>query len=171
MQPKNPWFAAIYSLVIPGTGHIYLEQFTVGVILASVYAGAWAFVLLTAGGKFSLALLAGIAVGSATAAYVKARKDTLEEGAQRGAKSRDRALKPIPVERFMRELEHMASERRSGNLSREAYEQRLARTIGELRSRKIAGDRVAIVEALEDLKARAVIEDQDWNHLINRLGL
>ncbi len=169
MQQKNPLVAALMSLVIPGAGHVYIERFTTGVVLAAVYIGVWLLILLTPGAQILPFIAGGLAVGAAGAAYLHTRAT---EGMGVGVSpDGGGALTPIPVERFAREIEQMARDLGEGTLSRGAYDQRLARTISELRNRKIAGDRSAIVESLEDLKSRGLLDDSTFNHLVTRFGL
>ncbi len=78
---------------------------------------------------------------------------------------------PISVERFIEELEKL----RAGMVNREfragEYDQRLAKTIQELRSRGIDGDREAVTAALDGALEKGTITDSVRVHLEKRMGL
>ena len=78
---------------------------------------------------------------------------------------------PITVARFVEQLEKLHEEMTSGRLKHGEYDQRLARTIQELRERGIDGDRAAVTAALEDAHERGIIPDSVKEHLEKRLGL
>jgi hypothetical protein len=78
---------------------------------------------------------------------------------------------PITVERFVKELEKLKFEMDAGNLASGQYDQRLSRTIQELRERGLEGDREAVNGALADCLERGVITNSVHDHLEKRLGL
>jgi hypothetical protein len=78
---------------------------------------------------------------------------------------------PVPVARFVQELEKLKTEMDAGNLKHSEYDQRLARVIQELRERGLDGDRAAVTAALDDLTKRAIITPAVRMHLESRLGL
>ena len=80
------------------------------------------------------------------------------------------ALKPITPERVAEELKKLASDRNAG-ASPDVYEQRFARMIGELRDRRISGNRQEIMAVLQPLKDDGTVSDNYWHHLIDCLGL
>jgi hypothetical protein len=81
------------------------------------------------------------------------------------------ALKPVTPERLAREIKRLAAEKKDGAITAQVYDQKLARTIGELRDRGISGGRDELLAALEPLKADGVVSADDWAHLIRRLGV
>lgn len=80
-------------------------------------------------------------------------------------------MTPVTLERFVQELEKLKKEMDAGALKHGDYDQRLARMIGELRERKIEGDRAAITTTLADLLKRGVITPSVQAHIIKRLGI
>jgi hypothetical protein len=82
----------------------------------------------------------------------------------------DKTLKPITPERVAEELQKLAEDRNAG-ASPDVYEQRFARMIGELRDRRISGDRSAIMRVLQPLKENGTISENYWFHLLDSLGL
>lgn len=78
---------------------------------------------------------------------------------------------PISLDRLTQELETLKTEMDAGNLEHGEYDQRLARTIGELRERRIDADRAAITKRLEELLAKGTITPSVKHHLEKRLGL
>lgn len=77
----------------------------------------------------------------------------------------------ISIERFVEELEKLHGEMTGGNLKHSEYDQRLARTIQELRDRGLDADRGQITATLDDLLKRGIITPSVKEHLENRLGL
>ena len=77
----------------------------------------------------------------------------------------------ISVERFVEELEKLHKEMIAGKMKHGEYDQRLAKTIQELRDRGVAGDRAEITAALDDARERGIITDAVKDHLEKRLGL
>ena len=82
----------------------------------------------------------------------------------------DKTLKPITPERVAEELKKLAEDRNAG-ATPDVYEQRFARMIGELRERRIAGDRAAVMAVLQPLKDNGTISENYWFHLLDSLGL
>jgi hypothetical protein len=80
-------------------------------------------------------------------------------------------MAPVPVERFIEELEKLGREMTAGTLKTSEYDQRLARVIGELRSQRVDGDRSRITAALDDALRRGVITSAVKEHLLKVLGL
>lgn len=80
------------------------------------------------------------------------------------------ALKAITPERVAEELKKLAADRNAGATS-DVYEQRFARMIGELRDRRISGNRQEIMAVLEPLKNDGTVSENYWRHLIDSLGL
>jgi len=80
-------------------------------------------------------------------------------------------LTPIRPERVAEELRRICDMRDSGQLDRDEYEHRFARTISELRDRKIAGTRAEIMAALTPLKAEGKVDAIAWDRLTKSLGL
>ena len=81
------------------------------------------------------------------------------------------ALKPITPERLAREIKRLASEKKDGTVTAQVYDQKLARTISELRDRGIAGGRDELLAALTPLKDDGTVSGDDWTHLLRRLGV
>ena len=78
---------------------------------------------------------------------------------------------PISVTRFVQELEKLHGEMMRGAMKSGEYDQRLAKTIQELRDRGVGGDRADITKALDDVLERGVITAAVKDHLEKRLGL
>ena len=78
---------------------------------------------------------------------------------------------PISVERFVEELENLHQGMASGDFKPGEYDQRLAKTIQELRERRIDGDRSEIAAALDACLERGTITDSVRVHLQKRLDL
>ena len=78
---------------------------------------------------------------------------------------------PISVERFVEELEKLHQGMTSGDFKPGEYDQRLAKTIQELRERRIDGDRSQIAAALDTCLAGGPITDSVRVHLQKRLDL
>ncbi len=78
---------------------------------------------------------------------------------------------PITVTRFVEELEKLHQDMVAGNMKHGEYDQRLARTIQELRDRGIGGDRAAVTAAIDDVQQRGIITEGVKTHLEARLGL
>jgi hypothetical protein len=80
-------------------------------------------------------------------------------------------LTPVKPERVAEELRKICDMRDSGQLDRDEYEHRFARTISELRDRKIAGTRAEIMAALTPLKAEGKVDAIAWDRLTKSMGL
>ncbi len=78
---------------------------------------------------------------------------------------------PISVERFVEELEKLHQGMTKGGFKPGEYDQRLAKTLQELRERRIDGDRSEIVAALDACLERGTITDSVRDHLQKRLDL
>ena len=78
---------------------------------------------------------------------------------------------PVSVERFVEELEKLHNGMVNGEFKAGEYDQRLAKTIQELRERGIEGDRVAVTAALDAALQRGTITNSVRAHLEKRLGL
>lgn len=80
-------------------------------------------------------------------------------------------LKPIPPSRVARELAHLTTMRRNGELDRNEYEHRFARMISELRDRRIGGSRAEIHEAINPMIERGEIDRAEYERFVSQLGL
>ncbi len=78
---------------------------------------------------------------------------------------------PVSIERFVQELEKLKKEMDAGSLRHSEYDQRLARSIQELRERGLDADRSMVKQAIDDLLQRGVITPGVRAHLEKRLGL
>jgi nitronate monooxygenase len=78
---------------------------------------------------------------------------------------------PVSIERFVQELEKLKVEMDAGKLRHGDYDQRLARSIQELRERGLDADRPMVKAAIEDLHKRGIITPSVVAHLEKRLGL
>lgn len=79
-------------------------------------------------------------------------------------------LKPVSPERVAKELLHICELRDTGVLDADEYEYRFARTVSELRDRKISGSRAEIMAVLEPLRGKGV-DATAWDRLVKGLGL
>jgi hypothetical protein len=80
-------------------------------------------------------------------------------------------LKPVPPSRVAKELAHLTSMRRNGELDREEYEHKFARMISELRDRRIGGSRQEIHDAINPLIQAGQIDRVEYERFISQLGL
>jgi hypothetical protein len=78
---------------------------------------------------------------------------------------------PISVERFVEELEKLHAGMVNGEFKSGEYDQRLAKTMQELRKRGIDGDREAVTAALDGALERGTITNSVRDHLQIRFGL
>jgi len=78
---------------------------------------------------------------------------------------------PVPIGRFVQELEKLKKEMDSGSLRHGEYDRRLARVLQELRDEKLDADRPKVSAVLTDLLARGVITPGVKTHIEKRLGL
>ncbi|HTS89196.1 MAG TPA: hypothetical protein VMG41_11965 [Gemmatimonadales bacterium] len=80
-------------------------------------------------------------------------------------------LKPIKPSRIAEELGKLSAARRRGELKADAYDQRFARVIQELRERQIDGTRDDILAALKPLLDAGDITEKEHFRLIAQLGM
>ena len=78
---------------------------------------------------------------------------------------------PVPIARFVEELEKLRVEMDAGRLKHSEYDQRLARVLTELRDRGLDGDRTKVNAALDEAAKRGVITPAVKQHLLIKLGL
>ncbi len=78
---------------------------------------------------------------------------------------------PISVERFVEELEKLHQGMTKEEFKPGEYDQRLAKTLQELRERRIDGDRSEIAAALDACLERGTITGSVRDHLQKRLDL
>lgn len=81
------------------------------------------------------------------------------------------ALTPIKPERLAREIREICAEHNSGQITELQYEQRFARMIGEVRDRRLAGDRADVMQVLGALRDDGTVTSKEWDRLIRSLGL
>jgi hypothetical protein len=80
-------------------------------------------------------------------------------------------MAPLTLDRFVQELEKLKQEKDAGKLRPSEYDQRLARTIQELRQLKLDADRPAVNGALAKALERGIITPSVKAHIEKRLGL
>lgn len=80
-------------------------------------------------------------------------------------------LKSVTPERVAKELRHICELRDTGQLDADEYEYRFARTVSELRDRKISGTRAEIMAVLEPLRGKGGVDATAWDRLVKGLGL
>ncbi len=83
----------------------------------------------------------------------------------------EQELKPIAIARVVQELTRLAEGRTSGEFDADEYEHRFARMVGELRDRRIDGNRADILAALTPLRATGILDPVAWDRLTRSLGL
>lgn len=83
----------------------------------------------------------------------------------------DSPLTPITPVRAAAELRKISQDFKSGELTKDEYEHRFARMIGELRDRRISGTRVEIMAALEPLRLEGAVTPTEWERFTSQLGL
>ena len=83
----------------------------------------------------------------------------------------DAPLTPISPARAAQELVKLSAARKSGGLTKDEYEHKFARMIGELRDRRISGSRADIMAAIEPLRKDGTITAAEWDRFISQLGL
>lgn len=81
------------------------------------------------------------------------------------------ALTPIKPERLAREVREICTDHKEGRMTDLVFEQRFARMIGELRDRRVDGNRQEIMGALEPLRLEGVVPPREWDRLLKSLGL
>jgi hypothetical protein len=80
-------------------------------------------------------------------------------------------LTPIKPARIAQELAKLSAARRSGELKPEVYDQKFARTIQELRERRIDGGRAEVSAALKPLLDAGDITAREYDRLLTQLGM
>ncbi len=80
-------------------------------------------------------------------------------------------LTPIKPARIAQELAKLTAARRSGELKPEVYDQKFARTIQELRERRIDGGRAEVSAALKPLLDAGDISALEYDRLLTQLGM
>jgi hypothetical protein len=80
-------------------------------------------------------------------------------------------LTPIKPARIAQEIAKLSAMRRSGELKADAYDQKFARMIQELRGRRIDGDRAAVTAALQPLLDAGDITEKEHFRLLKQLGM
>ena len=83
----------------------------------------------------------------------------------------DSTEKPISIERVVTELRRLSEGRKSGQYNADEYEHRFARMVGELRDRRIDGNRADIMTAFEQLRRDGYLDPGAWERLTKSLGL
>ena len=83
----------------------------------------------------------------------------------------EKELKPISLSRLTQELRKLSEGRKSGEFDADEYEHRFARMVGELRDRRIEGDRAQIMATLEPLKSDGTLDPGMYFRLTKSLGL
>lgn len=81
------------------------------------------------------------------------------------------ALKPISLERLVREVTTLSAQRKGGDIDNLTYDQRFARMIGELRERRVDASRPEITATLARLRDEGTITADEHDRLIKQLGL
>lgn len=80
-------------------------------------------------------------------------------------------LTPIKPSRVAQELAKLSAARRSGEIKADAYDQKFARVIQELRERHVDGTREEILAALKPLVDAGDITEKEHFRLIAQLGM
>lgn len=80
-------------------------------------------------------------------------------------------LTPITVPRLLEELHSISDMRANGELNADQFEARFARMIGELRERRIDGNRADIIQALAPLGTDGTLRPEEHFRLTKKLGL
>jgi hypothetical protein len=80
-------------------------------------------------------------------------------------------LTPISVPRLLEELHNISDMRANGELNVDQFEARFARMIGELRDRRIDGNRADILQALAPLATDGTLRPEEHFRLTKKLGL
>jgi hypothetical protein len=78
---------------------------------------------------------------------------------------------PVSLERFVEELKKLKELMVGGELKHHEYDQRLARTIRELRERRLDASREETQEAINKAHEDGTITDGVKYHIEKRLGL
>jgi hypothetical protein len=80
-------------------------------------------------------------------------------------------LTPIKPARIAQEIAKLSASRRNGELKPEAYDQRFAKIIHELRERRIDGGRAEVSAALKPLLDSGDITAKEYDRLLTMLGM
>jgi hypothetical protein len=80
-------------------------------------------------------------------------------------------LTPIKPARIAQEIAKLSASRRSGDLKPDAYDQRFAKIIHELRERRIDGGRAEVSAALKPLLDAGDITAKEYDRLLTMLGM
>jgi hypothetical protein len=80
-------------------------------------------------------------------------------------------LTPIKPARIAQEIAKLSAMRRSGELKPDAYDQKFARMIQELRDRRVDGNRDDIQAALKPLLDAGDITEKEHFRLLKQLGM
>lgn len=80
-------------------------------------------------------------------------------------------LTPIKPARIAQELAKLSAARRNGELKPDVYDQKFARTIQELRERRIDGGRAEVSAALKPLLDAGDITAREYDRLLTQLGM
>lgn len=83
----------------------------------------------------------------------------------------DAPLTSISPVRAAAELTKLCNAHKSGELTKDEYEHKFARMIGELRDRRISGTRAEIMAALEPLRLQGIVTPAEWDRFVSQLGL
>lgn len=81
------------------------------------------------------------------------------------------SLKPVTPARVAQEITKLSMARKNGELNPDAYDQRFAKIIHELRDRRIQGGRAEINAALKPLVDQGTITQGEFDRLTKHLGL
>ena len=81
------------------------------------------------------------------------------------------SLKPVTPARVVEELVKLSTQQKSGDLTADEFEHRFARMVGELRDRRIEGNRSEILTALAPLVANGTVPKSSVDRLTRQLGI
>ncbi len=80
-------------------------------------------------------------------------------------------LAPIKPERIAQELAKFHTLRQTGGLKQDVLDQKFARIVQELRSRRIDGTRAEIIAALKPLVDSGAVSKGECDRLLTQLGM
>jgi hypothetical protein len=80
-------------------------------------------------------------------------------------------LAPIKPERIAQELAKFHTLRQTGGLKQDVLDQKFARIVQELRSRRIDGTREQIIAALKPLVDSGAVSQGERDRLLTQLGM
>jgi hypothetical protein len=80
-------------------------------------------------------------------------------------------LAPIKPERIAQELAKFHTLRQTGGLKQDVLDQKFARIVQELRSRRIDGTREQIIAALQPLVDSGAVSKGERDRLLTQLGM